>query len=284
VKKLQPDLTARNVLSRVIERIREVQDAVVVFDLDLTLFENAPRVIAIMREMARRHKRDMPWMAKRVAALAPEDMPFGHDLCLQLLGREVEPHIPKLRAELAGMFFTSNYLLHDVPYENAVEYVGACLMAGATIVYMTGRDRIGMYEGTVESLKEHDFPLGHPRVHLVMKPDQVTKDYVYKATLKDKIAEYGELVAFFDNEPANVNNFKEFYPDCISVLLDTKHSGSAPSVRDDVIKIKDYLSWKPKRASSSSRARGSAASRSTSPGTKAKTRRPAARAARSRAR
>lgn len=247
---------APDVLAQVIERIHAAKgrDPVVVFDLDLTLFENAPRVIAIMREMARKHRRDLPWMAKRVAQLDPAGLPFGHDLCLRMLGEEVEPHLDKLRAELAGMFFTSKYLHHDVPYENAVAFVEACLMAGATIVYMTGRDRIGMYEGTVESLKAHEFPLGHPRVHLVMKPDQVTKDYVYKATLREKISEYGELVAFFDNEPANVNNFKEFYPECIAVLLDTKHSGSAPSVRDDVILLRDYRAFKPvKPASGTSR-------------------------------
>ena len=232
------------ILARVLDTVRKKskrgRSPVVVFDLDYTLFDNAPRTIAIFGELARRHRRDMPWFAKRLAGLSAADLPFDHESCLRLLGPQVEDHLPRLKSELGGMFFSSKYLLHDQPYKGGVEYVEACLMAGAVIVYMTGRDRIGMYDGTVASLTEHSFPLGHPNVHLVMKPDQVTKDFVFKATLRHAIREYGELVAFFDNEPANVNNFKEFYPDCIAVLMDTKHWPGAPEVGPKVVKIRGY--------------------------------------------
>jgi hypothetical protein len=232
------------VLDRVLRRVREVRraalDPVVVFDLDYTLFDNAPRTLAILNVLAERHYERFPGMRRRVQALSVDGLPFDHSEVIRLLGPEVEPHVRTLKDELAGLFFSSRFLDCDVPLAGAREFVATCRHAGATIVYLTGRDRVGMGDGTVASLQAHGFPLSAPRVHLIMKPDTVTPDVIFKSGVHDLVRRHGELVAFFDNEPGNVNGFKEAFPACIAVLMETKCQPGAPPPARDVERIRDF--------------------------------------------
>lgn len=234
-----------HVLSRVLNRIAEERrsghDPVVVFDLDHTLFDNGPRVHAILVSLAKKYRERTSVLLERLGLLRPEELPFDFAAVLSLLGIEEGPFRNELRGELAARFFSSRYLDRDVPLPGARDFVLATFEAGATIVYLTGRDSIDMEQGTLDSLRTHGFPVDQRRAHLIMKPDQITNDVAFKATARERIAHYGSLVAFFDNEPGNVNNFKEAFPSCIAVLLETKHSPEPPPVKQEIERIKDFL-------------------------------------------
>lgn len=212
----------------------------VVFDLDHTLFDNGPRSIAILKHLADIHGASHPALGRSVPGLSP-DLPYDMGQILTLAGVPLDHAAHEsLRRELGDAFFSSRFLHHDEPIAGAVDYVNEVYASGATVVYLTGRDRPGMHEGTLASLRQRGFPADGPRVHLFMKPDTVTRDWNYKAQVRHEIAALGTLVAFFDNEPANTNTFHESYPGIVSVLLDTKCSEDPPAPLPGVHRMPDF--------------------------------------------
>lgn len=235
---------SQSCLSEVFTKIRLVLEAghtpVVVFDLDFTLFDNTPRSLGILQHLAEVHSEDLPELSSGLSPV-PADLPYDHSAILEQVGISPDHHIfPELISQFGDLFFSSRFLHLDQPIDGAVEYIGKVMKAGATIVYLTGRDRLGMYDGTVASLKTHGFPLAHLRSHLYMKPDTVTRDWNFKRKARRDIASYGTLVAFFDNEPPNANEFLEAFPKAIIVLVDTKCAPGHPQLRRGVKKIKDF--------------------------------------------
>ncbi|MBI4862716.1 MAG: hypothetical protein HY815_21015, partial [Candidatus Riflebacteria bacterium] len=191
--------------------------------------------------LAEKHHARVPGLLDRLLQLSPDQVPFDHSDTLRLLGVDEEPHFTRLRQELRALFFSSEYLDRDVPHPGARAFVEDCRGAGAIVVYLTGRDHGGMHAGTVASLIAHAFPLDQPDVHLLMKPDQATRDLEFKSSTCQQLRGYGELVAFFDNEPENVNSFKEAFPSCIAVLVTTKHSKNPPPPAPGVERVANFL-------------------------------------------
>ncbi len=206
---------------------------VVVFDLDATLFDNRPRTLEILMEY-----RD---------AIAAEDA----ELADALLGLEVERIHYLLtdtlkdcgiyRADLVkdistfwhDRFFSDEYIGFDVPTAGAAEYVRACYEAGAVVVYLTGRDIPGMLAGTVAKLRDDGFPIAVAGTELVLKPDPNMSDEAFKRTALPTLDRVGDLLAFFDNEPANCNLAKAMFPHATVVLLETqKVPGAPPPARE----------------------------------------------------
>ncbi|MCX7807543.1 MAG: haloacid dehalogenase-like hydrolase, partial [Deltaproteobacteria bacterium] len=112
--------------------------------------------------------------------------------------------------------------------------------AGATIVYLTGRDLHGMLIGTVTSLRDSGFPIGTVGVELVLKPDANLSDEAFKRGVLPELSRLGEVIAFFDNETANTNLAKELYPEATVVLLETQRVPYAPPAAPGVEVIADF--------------------------------------------
>lgn len=233
-----------DILDRIALRARQGGTPVAIFDLDFTLFDNSPRTWAILMHLASRTGAPLDGWFQRLLALAPGELPYDHGSCLGLMGVTDVGRVTELKREIGDLFFSSKFLDRDAPIPGGREFVAEALHRGATIVYLTGRDRLGMYAGTVASLQAHQFPLGHPRVELIMKPDQVTRDTVFKVGLRKQIAQLGEIVGFFDNEPGNVNAFHEAFTTCTSVLLDTKCSSDAPDLGPGLTRVPDFRGFK----------------------------------------
>ncbi len=58
----------------------------------------------------------------------------------------------------------------------------------------------------------------------MVKPDFKTDDTEFKDTALKAIAEMAQPVLFMDNEPANVNKFRDRYPSAQVVFVETDHS------------------------------------------------------------
>jgi hypothetical protein len=214
---------------------------VVVFDLDGTLMDNRPRTSAILRELADHWQGSEPDTAARLRAASPDAIPYHFKDTLALLGIA--------RADLSEYaltywkthFFADPHIRHDVEVRGAVAFARACYQAGASLVYLTGRDLPQMGVGTFGSLKSLGFPIGVCGTELVLKPEATMNDMEWKRAEAPRLARVGRIVAAFDNEPENCHVFLEHYPDAESVLIDTQHAGGAPPLASGVKVIPDFV-------------------------------------------
>ena len=221
--------------------VAEKQLPVVVFDLDSTLFDNAPRNRAIIEEFAETVKDKYPDFYKAVKAMKNENLAYSLDDTLKNIGINDDKILKELKKVWYDKFFTDKYVVLDKAYEGAVDYVAKLHKAGAKIVYLTGRDTPDMEKGTLQSLKDYKFPIGDTNSVLLTKPEKKIKDDEYKKTASAEILKMGKVIASFDNEPKNVNLFKEVFPGAIVVFVETNHSPKAVPVNASIPWIK---SWK----------------------------------------
>jgi len=203
---------------------------VLVFDLDGTLMDNRPRVVAILRELGEAWKAEHPEASERIARATAERIVYGFVENLTLLGVD-DPRLHESGfAFWKARFFADPHIRHDVETPGASAYVRACYQAGAAIVYLTGRDLPNMALGSFASLRDLGFPIGVVGTELVVKPSFDMPDADFKRAVAPSMARLGQVVAAFDNETVNVNLFLEAHPECTSVLLDTQHSPAPPTL------------------------------------------------------
>jgi hypothetical protein len=239
-----PEPDAEDLFRRILDRCARRTDLgppVVVLDLDGTLMDNRPRSAAIMRDLGEFWRSKHPEASTALLRAKPEGLAYLFSDSLRRL-RIVDPTIVAEANEYwRQRFFTDDDLRHDVPVPGSVNFVRACHARGATITYLTGRDLPMMGLGTFASLRALGFPLGVAGVEIILKPDAQMADEAFKRMIAPTLARVGEVVASFDNEPANCNLFKEAYPDAEIVFVDTQHVPGAPSLRPDVAIIADFV-------------------------------------------
>jgi len=209
-------------LDRIIAHAQSQGDGGVgVFDLDGCLFDTRPRQVKIIREYASmhdaldlycieaRHFTDWSLATTMRNAGVPEDR-------IQSIKKEVADFWAK-------RFFRSDYVVHDHAMPGAVDLVRRCHEAGLKIAYLTGRD-LTMRAGTASAIESWGFPLDGSDSQLFTKPTFEMDDTEYKDQALLSIAEMATPVLFLDNEPANVNKFRERFSESLVVFVETDHS------------------------------------------------------------
>jgi hypothetical protein len=201
---------------------------VIVFDLDGTIMDNRPRVVAILHELAETWEARYPEAATALSALGKEDVAYGVAETMKRAG-VLDPALQEEGLRFwRERFFYDAHIRHDVEVAGAREYVRACHEAGAIIVYLTGRDLPNMALGSFASLRDCGFPIGTIGTELVTKPAFETPDSVFKRAVAPSLLRLGDVIAVFDNEPANCNLFLEVHPECTAVFLDTQYAPNPP--------------------------------------------------------
>lgn len=235
--------TAPNVLPGVLERIaaQRLQDAhpVVVFDLDGTLFDNGPRTWQVLYEFALQRRRHA--LLKRLQGVARLSLPYTLKDILALCGETDGELLREVVAFWKERFFRDDYIRYDEPLAGAIQFATACWDAGATVVYLTGRDAPNMLLGTSASLRTHCFPVGVPRSVLTLKEAFEVEDLAFKREALEFLDTLGVVVAAFDNEPANCNLFQNRWPDAEQVCVATAHAPNPPVLHPSVKVIKDFV-------------------------------------------
>jgi hypothetical protein len=229
----------RDVVERVHTCRKAGRAAVVLFDLDGTLFDNGPRTWQILYEFAlggARHD-----LAQRLALLHKNHLPYTLADILALTGETSADVLQQAAAFWKARFFTDEYIRYDEPVRGAIQFAHACYQAGATLVYFSGRDSPGMLVGTAQSLRTHGFPVGVPRAVLTLKESFDVEDLVFKRDAVAFLRTLGEVVASFDNEPANCNLFQEVWPQAATVALATTHAPNPKPLHPSVMVIGDFV-------------------------------------------
>ncbi len=233
----------RELLNALIARSAETLGGLpplIVFDLDGTLLDNRPRVVAILHELAGHWRETAPAAAAALKTATNEHIGYG---ILENLARfgVTEPALQQAGQQFwFERFFNDDYLRHDVPIAGAVAFATRCYEAGANLMYLTGRDTPKMSLGTVASLRDCGFPIGLVGTSLVTKPTFDIPDDRFKRETGALLARVGPVLAVFDNEPANCNALLECHPSCSSVLLDTHHAPKPPELLAGVVVIDTF--------------------------------------------
>jgi hypothetical protein len=233
-----------DVLHRVLRRVAEhptrKPPPVVVFDLDATLFDNRPRTLDILMEWRAQHAAEDPDLAYALLTLDVDRVRYLLSDTLHACGIHRPDMVKRIGSFWHERFFADEYVSRDVALDGAAEYVRACYEAGAVIVYLTGRDIPGMLAGTITKLRDDGFPIAVAGTELVLKPDANMADEAFKRTALPTLERVGDLVAFFDNEPANCNLAKGMYPHADVVLLETQRVPGAPEPDPRVEVVSDF--------------------------------------------
>lgn len=229
------------VLQRILDCIRakRPERPVVLLDLDGTLYDNRPRTLRILHAFAAQlgpaHHDD----AEKLRAITYAQLLYRLEDTLPPLGIPAEL-VERACAAWRLRFFTDAACSDDIPMSGAVRFVRACWDLGATVVYLTGRDIPGMLLGTSRTLRDDGFPIAIPRVELVMKPAVDEGDTDFKLRLLEPLAELGQVVATFDNEPVNCNLFRKRWPEATSVFLDTLCAPGSPRIDAGIESIRSF--------------------------------------------
>ncbi len=210
---------------------------VVVFDLDGTLFDNAPRTWQILVDFAEQHGDAKLRVA--LDALPRHGLPYLLKDTLALCGIDDDAFVKRARDFWFARFFTDAFQRFDEPVPGAVRFAQACFDAGATLVYLSGRDAPKMLVGCVESLRRHAFPVGVPRTAVVLKRAFEDDDLEFKRSALSFMDQLGDVVATFDNEPANCNLFQQHWPGGAHVFVHTTHAPDPPQLHAAVLRVTD---------------------------------------------
>ncbi len=225
-----------------VEALRaEGERALVVFDLDSTLFDVSPRLKRILHDFALmpEHQTRFPEAVEILKNV--ETLPSDWGVRDAVIRAGLDSHHPEFHEAMKHFwiqhFFSNEYLQFDRPFEGAVPFVQELHSLGAHIVYLTGRDVQRMGEGSVKTLKHWNFPIDRT-AQLVLKPQKGMDDAQFKS---DWFAEVPknvyERIWFFENEPVNVNLVRRQHGHVEIVFFDSTHSGKeeAPSDLPTVI-------------------------------------------------
>lgn len=235
-----------HILDDILARIRELRATgaargstpVVVFDLDHTLFDNGPRTLALLRDYAREAGESA--LQAALETQPTTNVPYMVGEVLSRAGEHRPEIVEAARKYWGDRFFTDDIQRLDVPVPGAQSYVADVFEAGATVVYLSGRDAPNMLVGCAESLRTHRFPVGLAHTVIVLKPTWDMPDLDFKRDVIDFLSSLGVVVASFDNEPANCNMFRRMFPQAVSVFLDTAHAPDSPPLDAGIPTIRDF--------------------------------------------
>lgn len=231
--------TQKALLDALLDDVEREARAIVVFDLDDTLFSTSDRHLRILAEFAAMIEAVDARSAGILRGIAREKLRYSIADTAKDHGLE-EKLAKDLRDFWFARFFKNPYLLEDTIIAGGPEFAAEVIERGGRAFYMTGRDE-GMREGTEASLLRHRFPEPDGKgATLVLKPRFDTPDFAFKNEALHKLAELGVVVGSFENEPAHVNMFVERFPKAKHFLLETKHSGKPVELHGSVHRIKDF--------------------------------------------
>lgn len=256
------------ILEAVCGAVQAGQRPVIVFDLDDTLQPTRPRELRIFHEYAR--EQGIPrLLGMQMGHIVGWDLNHMLVDLMQFHPAWAKVHAPLMRQHWNPRFFSNEYLANDPAFDGAADYVNALHAAGATIIYVTGRDSIDMQTGTIESLRKNGFPVPTvqdlngdistqaQQVLLFMKPisnqqivagvsDEKERTSRIKASDVDykkrvmEILKQLNIIASFENEPGNANAFRENLPGRV-LLIRTKAANAALTL---IGGVEEFRSWR----------------------------------------
>lgn len=217
----------------------------VVFDLDSTLFDVAPRLEKVLIDIASEPLiiQKFPNVIPHFKNIKTEQRDWGFVEVLKRAGVDHDHHdlFKTVKEFWIEKFFSNEYIHYDKPYLGSVEFVQKIDQLGIPIVYLTGRDVKRMARGSREVLLKWNFPLDDKNSRLVLKPEKSMDDALFKRDwIHNYISESKKSLFLFENEPVNINLVARELPKVELVFFDSTHSRKE-TPPDEVFTLVHYL-------------------------------------------
>ena len=220
------------------------KNCMAVFDLDSTLYNVSFRTQKIIEDFIFQSKAQNKFLSElpHLSLVRVEMQDWGLRDSFSRVDFEPSPELfRELRNYWNKHFFSSEYLVHDMPYRGSVDYVNRLATHGVQIVYLTGRDAPNMHTGTVASLKQWKFPL-ESLEHLILKNSKgEIEDEDYKSLKINDLKKQNKKIWFFENEPVIINKVLKHHDDIDVIWVNTTHSRRERPPAD-IITIEDEWS------------------------------------------
>jgi hypothetical protein len=218
-----------------------------VFDLDSTLYDVSPRLQKIIDNFADHpeHKSKFPNETNIIKTAKVLHSDWGVRASINRLSFDQPPPeelYQLVRDFWSFHFFGNDYLVHDKPYLGSVEFVQKLAALPLNdIAYLTGRDIQRMGTGSIESLKQHEFPIETKNTSLALKPHQDHEDTLFKSDWFGQIdQQIYDHIWFFENEPLNIHQVQVDHPHVKIIFFKSTHSGKGTEPHG-LPTITDYL-------------------------------------------
>lgn len=216
--------------------VRAGRVPIVVFNIDGTIFDNRPRSQAILRDFIAYGGDSYAEIADSVYALRQDSINYYVVDSFRSAGIANLFFMESALKYWSDHFFSNRYVVYDLPINGSVAFINEMHDAGALIVYLSGRGRTTMLEGTIQSLNMAGFPVASSRTLLVMKPSPRENNLTYKAREYQSIARLGKVVAAFENDPRAAVAMQGAWPHAQIIVIATPHEGdTAPLSRTAVL-------------------------------------------------
>ena len=237
--------TQSQILKSILKEASLANSGLAIFDLDSTLIDVRHRILRIFKDFVNLEK---------IKSLFPKAFDVISNTSTLLPNRYfIEDHIRDLNLDGLGdifiekllefwkqCFFSNNYLKHDLPYPGALDFVMKMKSYPIKIVYLTGRDRPRMEEGTYNSLLNMGFPVSED-IQLILKPHKSMDDALYKKEVIFEFDKKHRPIWFFENEPFVVNPIFEEAPHINVIFFDSNHSHREENANCKIPSIKSFI-------------------------------------------
>ena len=238
---LDPILKSSELLRQILEKITAAgPGALVVFDLDSTLFDVSHRTQKIISDFTLQSGMEKKYPesieALKLVKVSSDDWGLRDLLQRHGMGSHAPEFLEAIREYWIERFFKGDYLQHDHPIKGAPEFVKKVKDTGARVVYLTGRDEGTMLEASRMVLATHGFP----QAELYLKPVKGSDDSLFKLNwFSEQNIDRYDPIYFFENEPVNIHEVTSWQPRVQIVFVDSTHSGKS-EVSPEWPHIKDF--------------------------------------------
>jgi hypothetical protein len=213
---------------------------IIVVNIDGTILDNRPRSQAILRDFVAFNPDSSAEIADSIYAIRPDSIHYYVVESFRGVGIRDLFVLESALKFWADNFFSNRYVLLDIPVAGATSFIQEMHDSGAMIIYISGRGRTTMLEGTMQGLLRSGFPIATPRTLLVMKPQPRDNNTTYKMSVYNEISRMGRVVAAFENEPRDVNMMKRRWPSAQVVLIRGQRAPGNEPLQRGIAALDDF--------------------------------------------
>lgn len=208
---------------------------IVIFDIDGTIMDTAPRNFHILQEA----ENYFPYLKGIRSKICQNDIGWNFTNAVKKEITLTSKQQQDLNKFWKDRFFYNEWLIFDTPYPRIQDILNWFIQNGIMIVYLTGRDKINMKNGTIDSFINYNIPIGEG-TSFIFKPSQDLEDLEFKKDALKQISKMGNILLAVENEPANANAMFKAFPEAFITLIDTVTSPNPVTPLKEILLFKNY--------------------------------------------
>jgi phosphoglycolate phosphatase-like HAD superfamily hydrolase len=229
-------------LQQRLETIDTSERPQIILDIDDTLIDCRYRKHQVFRDFLQQPHilAEFPLESERLILLNREDVCYRIEDNLNKVSIQSKEFAKAIFQFWKAHYFTYPYLIHDQAFPGAVNFVQRLEKLGVRVIYLTGRDRKNMEQGTLTALQNLGFPVDGSHIHFYFKPDIGMEDHLFKISVLDHIKQLGPVLAALENELPNLNAMADKFSDALMYWRPTLYAPNPPPPHERVKFLREF--------------------------------------------